>query len=87
MTVSAPVKLTPTPPERVERMKQKILLSALKRSIMACKFSPGFVRGFFLAMRGIPGAARLEYCRRDGSTGSRDVRGKSEGCPASSTFA
>mmetsp|Transcript_6011 Transcript_6011/g.16006 ORF Transcript_6011/g.16006 Transcript_6011/m.16006 type:complete len:363 (-) Transcript_6011:1870-2958(-) len=33
MTVSAPVRLMPTPPERVDRMKQKILGSVLKRCI------------------------------------------------------
>ena len=38
MTVSAPVRLTPTPPERVDKIKQKIRRSALKRSIKTYKF-------------------------------------------------
>ena len=31
MTVSAPVRLIPTPPDRVDRMKQKVRASLLKR--------------------------------------------------------
>jgi hypothetical protein len=37
MTVSAPVRLMPTPPERVDRMKQKYFGSVLKRCIMICR--------------------------------------------------
>ncbi|KAI9576659.1 hypothetical protein GQX74_010641 [Glossina fuscipes] len=37
--VSAPVKLIPTPPERVESIKQNIRLSLLNRSIRICRCS------------------------------------------------
>ena len=39
MTVSAPTRLMPKPPERVERMKQKMRGSVLKRCIMICRCS------------------------------------------------
>jgi hypothetical protein len=36
MTVSAPVRLMPSPPLRVERMKQNSFGSELKRSMSRC---------------------------------------------------
>ncbi len=40
-TVSAPVKLMPKPPLRVDRIKQKIFGSELKRSMSRWRFSTG----------------------------------------------
>ena len=46
MTVSAPVRFMPTPPERVDRMKMKIFGLLLKRCISTCHMQQHLTRLF-----------------------------------------